>query len=101
MSLTHALEVAGCGGISRPGRIQDLAEANWILHPDGCAAPAALRQGLLRLNLEMRVAVETYNYELLLALVASNRGLSLVPERSLFHSRFKHPREQIAKLGEL
>jgi DNA-binding transcriptional LysR family regulator len=33
------------------------------------------------------VAVETYNYELQLALVAQNRGLSLVPERILNRSR--------------
>jgi len=77
------------GGISRPRKIQDLAEANWILNPDGCAARAALRQALLRSNVEMRVAVETYNYELQLALVARNRGLSLVPERILFRSRLK------------
>lgn len=37
----------------------------------------------------MVVAVEAYNYELQLALVAQNRGLSLVPERILTRSRLR------------
>ncbi len=68
-------------------RITDLAGVQWILNPEGCAARAALRKTLLRANVDMVVAVETYNYALQLALVAQNRGLSLVPERILTHSR--------------
>jgi DNA-binding transcriptional LysR family regulator len=37
----------------------------------------------------MVLAVETYNYALQLALVAQNRGLSLVPERILARSRLR------------
>jgi len=37
----------------------------------------------------MTVAVETYNYQLQLALVAQNRGLGLVPERILRRSRHR------------
>jgi DNA-binding transcriptional LysR family regulator len=37
----------------------------------------------------MRVAVETYNYELQLSLVAGGRGLGLVPGRLLARSRFR------------
>jgi DNA-binding transcriptional LysR family regulator len=71
----------------RPRKIQDLAGAQWILNPDGCAARAGLRRALLQADIDMIVAVETYNYELQLALVAQNRGLSLVPERILSRSR--------------
>jgi len=37
----------------------------------------------------MVVAIETYNYELQVALVARNRGFSLVPERILARSRMR------------
>ena len=67
-------------------KIEDLAGVQWILNPDGCAARATLRRLLLRANVDMVVAVESYNYELQLALVAQNRGLSLVPERILTRS---------------
>ena len=70
-------------------RIQDLAGVQWILNPEGCAARAALRSALLRANIDMAVAVEAYSYELQLALVAQNRGLSLVPERILKRSRLR------------
>jgi len=70
-------------------RVQDLAGMQWILNPEGCAARAALRRALLRANIDMVVAVEAYNYELQLGLVAQNRGLSLVPERILTRSRMR------------
>jgi DNA-binding transcriptional LysR family regulator len=70
-------------------RVEDLAGTQWILNPEGCAARAALRSTLLRANIDMVVAVEAYNYELQLALVAQNRGLSLVPERIVKHSRLR------------
>jgi DNA-binding transcriptional LysR family regulator len=70
-------------------RIQDLAGVQWILNPEGCAARAALRRALLRANIDIIVAVEAYNYELQLALVAQNRGLTLVPERILTRSRIR------------
>ncbi len=76
-------------GRSRVQRIQDLGGVQWILNPEGCAARAALRKRLLQANINMAVAVEAYNYELQLALVAQGRGLSLVPERILLDSRLK------------
>ena len=76
-------------GGSQPRRIQDLAGVQWILNPEGCAARAALRRCLLQANIDQVVAVEAYNYELQLALVAQGRGLSLVPERILTHSRIR------------
>ena len=90
MGKERLLVVAGRGaGTSRPRRIQDLSGTNWILNPEGCAARAALRRTLRRANIDMIVAVETFNYELQLSLVARNRGLSLVPERILLRSRLK------------
>jgi DNA-binding transcriptional LysR family regulator len=77
------------GSLSRARRIQDLSGANWILGPDGCAARALLRQTLLRSNINMVPAVETFNYELQFALVARKRGLTFVPERMLLRSRFR------------
>jgi DNA-binding transcriptional LysR family regulator len=67
--------------------IQHLANVQWILNPEGCAARAGLRRALLQADIDMIVTVEAYNYELQLALVAQNRGLSLVPERLLRRSR--------------
>jgi DNA-binding transcriptional LysR family regulator len=82
--------VASRRGHPAPVRsIQDLAGAQWILNPGGCAARAALRHALLRAKIDLVVAVEAYNYELQLALVARNRGFSLVPERILARSRLK------------
>src|SRR5215471_8728755 len=65
---------------------QDLDSVQWILNPEGCGARTALRRALARRNLEMAVAVEAYNYDLQLALVAQDRGLTLVPERILSRS---------------
>ena len=70
-------------------KIQDLAGVQWVLNPEGCAARTALRRVLLRANIDMVVAVEAYNYELQLALVAQKRGLSLVPERILSRSQLR------------
>ena len=70
-------------------KIQDLAGVQWVLNPEGCAARAALRRVLLRAHIDMVVAVEAYNYELQLALVAQKRGLSLVPERILSRSQLR------------
>jgi DNA-binding transcriptional LysR family regulator len=101
MGKERLLVVASRGaGTSRPPRIQDLSGTNWILNPEGCAARAALRRTLLRANIDMIVAVETFNYELQLSLVARNRGLSLVPERILLRSRLK-PRLRVVHFPSL
>lgn len=67
-------------------KLHDLGGVQWILNPEGCAARAALQRTLQRANVDMVVSVESYNYELQLALVSQNRGLSLVPERILMRS---------------
>ena len=72
----------------RPGplALAALSDVGWILNPEGCAARALLQRTLLAANVRMRVAVETYTYELQLALVARERGLGLVPARILARS---------------
>lgn len=67
----------------------ELGAHRWVLCPDGCAARAALRRALVRAGLDLRVGVETYNYELQLSLVAKGRGLGLIPGRLLARSRFR------------
>jgi DNA-binding transcriptional LysR family regulator len=74
-------------GLRRIRNIRELSNAQWILNPEGCAARAGLRRALLQADINMVVSVEAYNYELQLALVAQNRGVSLVPERLLRRSR--------------
>jgi DNA-binding transcriptional LysR family regulator len=66
--------------------MRDASEAGWILNPEGCAARAWLQRSLARGGLPLRVAVEAYNYELQISLVARARGLGLVPARLLARS---------------
>jgi DNA-binding transcriptional LysR family regulator len=68
-------------------QVGELGDVTWVLSPEGCAAREALRRELARAGLPLRVGVETYNYELQLALVARGRGLGLVPSRLLGASR--------------
>jgi DNA-binding transcriptional LysR family regulator len=55
---------------------------------------------LLQANVDMVVAVESYTYELQLALVAQGRGLSLVPEHILRRSRLR-PRLRTLRISGL
>jgi DNA-binding transcriptional LysR family regulator len=68
------------------GSVADLGASEWILNPEGCAARSSLQRELARRGLPLRLAVETYDYELQLALVARGRGLGLVPRRLLRRS---------------
>lgn len=70
-------------------RLADLRDSSWILNPGGCAARAALEQAFRRAGIPMRVIVETYTYELQLALVAQGRGYGLVPARLLAESQYR------------
>ncbi len=75
---------------ARPLRsVKDLNGAHWILNPEGCGARAALQRALIRAGVSFSVALETYNYDLQLQLVARNRGLSLVPLRILQRNRLR------------
>jgi len=86
----------------QPGtvRVTDLGGESWVLNPEGCAARAALRRTLAVAGADMRVAVETYNYELQLSLVARGRGLGLVPSRLLARSRYRR-RVRALRVGGL
>lgn len=66
--------------------LREASEAGWILNPDGCAARAWLQRSLARGGMPLRVAVEAYNYDLQISLVARARGLGLVPSRLLAQS---------------
>lgn len=74
------------GSAPRFDGMASLGDVGWILNPEGCAARALLQRSLLTAGVRMRVAVETYTYDLQLALVARQRGLSLVPARILARS---------------
>jgi DNA-binding transcriptional LysR family regulator len=74
------------GAPTTSGGLAGLGDVAWILNPEGCAARALLERAMLAANLRMHVAVETYTYELQLALVARERGLGLVPARILARS---------------
>jgi DNA-binding transcriptional LysR family regulator len=80
-------------------RAADLAGHGWVLNPEGCAARAALRRTLAGAGRDLRVDVETYNYELQLALVARGRGLGLVPGRLLERSRSRKHVRVVRVLG--
>jgi len=70
----------------RRRKVEDLRDIHWILNPEGCGARAILQRALQRANVDLHVALETYNYELQLNLVARNRGWGLVPSRILYRS---------------
>ena len=66
--------------------VKEAAASGWILNPEGCAARGSLQKALGRAGHSLRVAVETYNYELQMLLVARQLGLGLVPDRLLQRS---------------
>ena len=71
---------------SRTWTMRAAAEAGWILNPEGCAVRTWLQRSLARAGMPLRVGVETYNYDLQMALVARARALGLVPARLLARS---------------
>jgi len=80
---------------ARAWTMRDAAEVGWILNPEGCAVRAWLQKLLGRVGMPLLVGVETYNYELQMALVARARGLGLVPSRLLTRSA---SRQQLCKI---
>jgi DNA-binding transcriptional LysR family regulator len=71
---------------ARAWTMRGAAEVGWILNPEGCAVRAWLQRLLGRAGMPLLVGVETYNYELQMALVARARGIGLVPGRLLARS---------------
>jgi DNA-binding transcriptional LysR family regulator len=85
---TEQLHVIGSRGLRDRARgLKEAAATGWILNPDGCAARGGLQKALSKSGHSLRVAVETYNYELQMLLVARQLGLGLVPKRLLDRSR--------------
>jgi DNA-binding transcriptional LysR family regulator len=72
-----------------PRTISDLNDHPFVLSPEGCAARQGLRQAMAREHSTLRVTIETYNYDLQMALVARGRGLGAVPGRLLKSSRHR------------
>jgi DNA-binding transcriptional LysR family regulator len=87
IALETLLVVSAPAAARRLRTLGDLRDATWVLNPEGCAARAQLERQLARARLPLRVAIETYDYELQMALVARGRGLGLVPRRLLQRSR--------------
>jgi len=74
---------------ARRPRLADLAEAGWVLNPEGCGCRAALQRAFDRAGLALRVSAEVFGEELQLSMIARGRGLGLVPRRQLERCRHR------------
>jgi len=85
------LMVVAAKGTAAPARarLAELAGHGWVLHPEGCSYRSALRRALAQSGTAISVAVEAFDQELLLSLVARGNGLGLVPTCLLRHSAFR------------
>ncbi|MBI4247285.1 MAG: LysR family transcriptional regulator [Candidatus Rokubacteria bacterium] len=66
-----------------------LADAQWVLNPEGCGFRAALTRMLHAVNVALRVAVEAHGPDLQLSLIARSVGLGLIPAWVLSRSRLR------------
>jgi len=69
--------------------LAQLAQQGWVLHPEGCSYRHALRRALVQAGAPFVLAVEAFDQELQLSLVARGSGLGLVPACLLRHSAYK------------
>jgi DNA-binding transcriptional LysR family regulator len=67
----------------RPIRLVHLAKEGWVLNPGGCGFRAALEAAMGERAGTLHVAIDTYGTDLQLRMVASGRGLGLVPRAAL------------------
>ena len=67
----------------------ELAGQGWVLHPEGCSYRSALKRALAQAASPFLVAVEAFDQELQLSLVARGNGLGLVPSCLLRHSAYR------------
>lgn len=70
-------------------KIAELAHYGWVVHPEGCSYRAALRRALAQAKVPFNVAVEAFDQELQLSLVARGNGIGLMPAVLLEHSAFR------------
>jgi DNA-binding transcriptional LysR family regulator len=89
---TDRLMVVAPVGSALPPRasLAELAPHGWVLHPEGCSYRSALRRALAQANAPFAVAVEAFDQELQLSLVARGNGLGLVPSCLLRHSAYQN-----------
>jgi DNA-binding transcriptional LysR family regulator len=67
----------------RPIRLAHLAKEGWVLNPLGCGYRAALEAAMGEREGTLHVAIDTYGTDVQLRMVASGRGLGLVPRAAL------------------
>jgi DNA-binding transcriptional LysR family regulator len=70
-------------------KVAALSDYGWVVHPEGCSYRAFLRRALTQANAPFTVAVEAFDQELLLSLVARGNGLGVVPAVLLRHSAYR------------
>lgn len=70
--------------------LADLADQSWVLSQDGCGFRRVIRQALARAGLPFVVAVETFNTELRMSLVARGLGVGVTTEASLQRSKYRN-----------
>lgn len=89
---TQRMIVTAAKSLGLRGRrsLADLAERPWILSQDGCGYREVLRQALARANAPFVAAVETYNSELRMSLVARGLGLGVSTETALDRSKYRN-----------
>jgi DNA-binding transcriptional LysR family regulator len=68
--------------------LEQMNEIGWALLPDGCRYRSAIRRALERSRQPMNIAVEAFDQELLVLLVARGTALGLVPMSMLVETPF-------------
>jgi DNA-binding transcriptional LysR family regulator len=79
----------------RPIRLAHLAKEGWVLNPLGCGYRAALEAAMGERKGTLHVAIDTYGIDMQLRMVATGRGLGLVPRAALGGSAM---RDEIASV---
>jgi DNA-binding transcriptional LysR family regulator len=70
-------------------RLSDIADAPWVINPDGCGFRSQLDKALAGSGHVLNVMAETWGIPLQLALLARGGALGLVPERLLAESPYR------------
>ena len=70
-------------------RLVELAPHGWVVHPEGCSYRSALKRSLAQAGAPFHLAIEAFDQELQLSLVARGNGLGLVPSCLLRHSAYQ------------